>query len=197
MKYSPVKQHRSIRLKDYDYTQPGAYFVTIVTRNRACLFGDVVEGKIRLSNLGEIVRRDWQAIAEHFHHTEPDVFVVMPNHVHGIIFIEVGARHAVPLRSPSTINDSTEHFERFGKPVSGSIPTIVRSFKSVVTKDINELRHTRGASIWQRNYFEHVIRDEESLNRIRQYILDNPARWEFDRENPAVVSPESENAWRS
>jgi putative transposase len=103
----------------------------------------------------------------------------------------------VPLRSPSTINDSTAHFERFGKPVSGSIPTIVRSFKSVVTKNINELRHTTGASIWQRNYFEHVIRDEESLNRIRQYILDNPARWDFDRENPMAVNPEAKDAWRT
>jgi len=192
MKYNPVKRHRSIRLKDYDYKQPGAYFVTIVAYDRAGLFGDIVDGEVHLSRYGELVSTYWQAIPKHFPHAEMDVFVVMPNHVHGIISIIVGACHAVPLRSSSTINDSTEHFERFGKPVSGSIPTIVRSFKSVVTKDINELRHTIGASIWQRNYFEHVIRDEESLNRIRQYILDNPARWDFDRENPMAVNPGSE-----
>jgi putative transposase len=181
MKYNPVKRHRSIRLKDYDYTQPGAYFVTIVAYDRAGLFGDIVDGEVHLSRYGELVSTYWQAIPKHFPHAEMDVFVVMPNHVHGII----------------SINDSTEHFERFGKPVSGSIPTIVRSFKSVVTKDINELRHTTGASIWQRNYFEHVIRDEESLNRIRQYILANPARWDFDRENPEAVNPEAKDAWRT
>jgi putative transposase len=189
MKYNPAKHHhRSLRLKDYDYAQAGAYFVTIVTRDRACLFGDVVDADMRLNRYGEIARTDWQAIPKHFPDVALDIFLVMPNHVHGIISINGGARHAVPLPSP---------FERFGKPVSGSIPTIVRSFKSIVTKDINELRHTPGASIWQRNYFEHVIRDEESLNRIRQYILDNPARWEFDRENPAVISPEPEDAWRA
>ena len=81
--------------------------------------------------------------------------------------------------------------------MAGSIPTIVRSFKSIVAKRINELRHTPGVPIWQRNYFEHVVRDEESLNRIRQYILDNPAHWEFDRENPAVSTPEAEDTWRA
>jgi len=187
MKNNPIKPHRSIRLKGYDYTQPGAYFVTIVTRNRACLFGDVVEGEVRLSHFGEIARRNWQAMGEHFPYTESAVFVIMPNHVHGIIFIAVEARHAVPLQSS---------LESFGKPISGSIPTIVRSFKSVVSRDINELRQTPGASVWQRNYFEHIIRNEESLNRIRQYILDNPARWEFDRENPAAVNPEAKDAWR-
>ena len=88
-------------------------------------------------------------------------FVIMPNHVHGIIFIAVGARHAVPLQLS---------LESFGKPISGSIPTIVRSFKSVVSRDINELRQTPGASVWQRNYFEHIIRDEKSLTASAIYF---------------------------
>ena len=104
-----------------------------------------------------------------------DEFIVMPNHVHGIVVIDaVGARHAVPLP------------EQFSKPVSGSVPTVVRSFKSAATKRINELRNTSGAKIWQRNYFEHIIRNDDELNRILEYIIGNPAQWDSDRENPSI-----------
>ena len=179
--FDPDKHHRrSIRLPGYDYTQAGAYFVTVCTWNRECLFGDVVDGEMRLNELGEIVRACWHEIPDHFPHVGSDEFVIMPNHVHGILVIVetnvVGARHAVPLQNQCT--------EQFGKPLAGSIPTIIRSFKSAVTKRINDLRGTPGVSVWQRNYYEHVIRDEESLNRIRQYIVENPRRWHLDRENP-------------
>jgi len=110
----------------------------------------------------------------------------MPNHIHSIIILVDGGRGTLQ-RAPTA--------EQFGKPTSDSIPTIVRLFKSATTKRINELRNTPGIPIWQRNYYEHIIRSEESLNRIRQYILDNPARWAFDRENLQVVTPEPENAW--
>jgi REP element-mobilizing transposase RayT len=109
----------------------------------------------------------------------------MPNHVHGIV--AVGARHAVPLPSEC---------ERFAKPVSASLPTIIRSFKSACSKQINELGSEHPGPVWQRNYFEHLIRNEDSLSRIRQYILDNPMRWEFDRENPLAMKPEADYAWR-
>jgi putative transposase len=137
MPYDPEKHHRrSIRLKGYDYTRAGAYFITIVTQNRVCLFGAVVEGRMRLNPLGQIVQECWLAIPDHFPHALLDEFVIMPNHLHGIIVLQemensVGARH-VPRRRR----------EEFGKPVPGSIPTIVRSFKSAATKHINEYRGT-------------------------------------------------------
>ena len=188
MKYDPKKHHRrSIRLKGYDYCQVGAYFVTIVTQDRVCLFGAVVDGEMRLNDAGRMVAQCWQQIPAHFPHVELDEFVMMPNHVHGIIIV-VGARHAVPLP------------ERFGKPVSGSLPTIIRSFKSAATKRINELRGTTGTRVWQRNYYEHIIRDEQSWDRIREYIVNNPLQWELDRLNPNVGPglplPRGNEPWR-
>ena len=171
---------RSIRLPEYDYTLPGAYFVTICTYKRAHLFGQVIDGGMQLSRYGQIAHACWEEIPAHFPHVELDAFVVMPNHIHGIIV--VGARHAVPLQQPQT--------EQFGKPVPGSVPTIVRSFKSAVTKRINAIRGTPGARVWQRNYWEHVIRHERALNAIRQYILANPIRWHLDRYNAEAVGPD-------
>ncbi len=187
----PAGRHnrRSIRLKGYDYTQPGAYFVTICTHDWACLFGDVVDGKMRLNAFGEIVHQCWLAIPQHFSPVTLDEFVIMPNHVHGIIGImdaepvanpTVGATHASPLRWPLPHQSSP----RPRGPQRQSIGAIVGSFKSAVTKRINAHRGTPGAPIWQRNYFEHIIRDAASLDRIRRYIAENPLRWHLDRENP-------------
>ncbi len=181
--YDPERHHRrSIRLRGYDYTQPGAYFITIVTHERACLFGNVVNGAMQLNPLGEIVRAEWFKTAElrPSVQLDADEFVVMPNHIHGIIWIvdDVGARRR---RAPTG--------EQFGKPVPGSIPTIVRAFKSAATKRINALRGTPGAPVWQRNYYEHVIRNDADLRHIRDYIQTNPARWALDSENPDGASP--------
>lgn len=195
MRYDPEKHHRrSIRLKGYDYTRVGAYFVTIVTKNRVCLFGEMVNGEMVANEYGVIVRECWLAIPDHFPHAALDEFIVMPNHVHGIVVLNetttVGARHAVPLHNPTS-----QQREQFGKPVAGSIATIVRSFKSAATKRINEHRGTPGAPVWQRNYFEHIIRSEDSLNRIRKYIADNPARWGYDCENLFSFAPKPEEPW--
>jgi len=169
---------RSIRLKGYDYTQAGAYFVTICTYQRMCLFGEVVEGQMRLNELGEIVRDEWLKTAQLRPRVVLDAFVVMPNHIHGIIVLV--DRRGTLQRAPTT-------FERFGKPTSDSIPTIVRLFKSAAARRINERRGTPGAPVWQRNYYEHIIRSEDSLVRIREYIAENPLRWHLDRENPQAV----------
>jgi len=202
MKYDPQCHHRrSIRLKGYDYAQAGAYFVTICTRERACLFGEVVDGEMRLNDAGRMVERCWLDIPRHFPHVELDAFVIMPNHIHGIIVItsdpdvgarhvearHVGARHAVPLQM-------APHAEQFGKPVPGSLPTIVRSFKSAATKRINIWRGTPGASVWQRNYYEHILRDEASWERVREYIANNPLQWAVDRENPHRIDVHSVGA---
>jgi REP element-mobilizing transposase RayT len=175
---------RSIRLRDYDYASAGAYFVTIVTRDRKCLFGEVVNSQMRVNPWGQAAKAEWEKSAHIRSEIEMDAFVVMPNHVHGIIVID-GAPGRATGRSPL----------RSG-PTRRSLGAFVGGFKSAITSRINQLRNTPGAPVWQRNYFEHVIRNEESLNRIRQYILDNPARWEFDRENPSATAPECENAWR-
>jgi putative transposase len=182
------KNHRrSIRLKGYDYTQAGAYFVTICTKDRACLFGDVADGVMRLNQMGHIVRQCWLAIPNHVPHVLLDEFVVMPNHVHGILVImpthDVGATHASPLHLQ---NDDTPTRPRGPQP--RSVASIVGSFKSAAAKRINEHRGTPGAPIWQRNYYEHIIRDDESLNLIRNYIADNPLRWQIDAENPNTIS---------
>ena len=172
----------SIRLNEYDYSQAGAYFVTICAHNRECVFGNVVKGEMRLNKYGRVVEAEWIETASIRNNVELDVFVVMPNHFHGVLVIVGGGRDTVgrdtARRAPTAIN------ERFGKPTSGSLPTIVRSFKSAVTKRINELRGTPETPVWQRNYYEHVIRDEGDLNEIREYIMSNPLKWELDRENP-------------
>jgi putative transposase len=181
----------SIRLRDFDYTSPGAYFVTICARERGSPFGGVADGEIHRTREGQVACETWIGIPEHFLWVTLDDFVIMPDHLHGIIVIndrgggkrcegnvaavasgdDVGAPHAVPLQ---TIPRQTE---RFGRPVAASVPTIVRSFKAAATRRINELRGTPGAVIWQSGYYEHVVRDEEDLDRIRRYIADNPPRW--------------------
>jgi REP element-mobilizing transposase RayT len=183
MPYDPFKHHRrSIRLNDYDYAQAGAYFVTIVIRDPELSLGNIVDGEMRLNEFGAIVQSCWDDLPAHYPHVELDAFVVMPNHVHGVVVIVddggvVGARHASPVHNPSQPPRGTP---------PGSLGAIVGSFKSAATKRINELRGTQGTTIWQRNYFEHIIRNEKDLAHIRQYIDDNPANWVRDDENPAM-----------
>jgi len=198
--YDPQRhRRRSIRLRGYDYTQPGVYFITICTHQRAPLFGQVVDGEMVLNVYGEIVRTCWREIPDHFPHVELDAFVVMPNHIHGIIVIVdhvVGATHASPLRHMHTSRPSERVPPR--GPASGSLGAIVGSFKSAVTRRINALRGTPGAPVWQRNYYEHIIRSERALDAIRQYIAENPARWHLDRYNPNAVGPDprARDLWR-
>jgi REP element-mobilizing transposase RayT len=143
------------------------------------LFGKISDGVVRLNEFGNIERNEWFEIEKHRPNVELDAFVVMPNHVHGIVFLknadDVGecstktrrARHAVPLQK-----------ERFGKPTKGSIPTIIRAYKSAVSKMIHQLGYDR--TVWQRNYYEHIIRDELEHQRIYSYIENNPFDWNND-----------------
>ena len=179
---SPLHR-RSIRLTGYDYSQPGGYFVTVCTKDRECVFGEVVEGQVRLSPLGQIAAGCLADLPSHFQDGELDEWVVMPNHIHASLVIHgrgtacrAPTTHE-PCRAP-TLN------VRFGRPVSGSLPSVVGSYKAAVTKRINQLRGTPGTAGWQRNYYEHVICDEEDLRRIREYIAQNPLSWEIDEENP-------------
>lgn len=181
MRDSDNKHRKSIRLKGYDYSQEGAYFITICTYNRECILGNVVNGKMQLNKYGEIVETEWLRTAKMRDNVELDVYIIMPNHLHGILFIVDKCRGTMH-RAPTT--NHIPKYESFGKPVSGSIPTIIRGFKSAVTKQINEIRHIADVPVWQRNYYEHIIRYEEELNKIREYIINNPLKWELDIENP-------------
>jgi putative transposase len=176
------KRRRSIRLRGYDYTRPGAYAITISSLRGDHSFGQVLDGEMRLNVYGEIVRDCWKEIPAHFPHATLDTFVVMPNHLHGIILIEERVhdgggfpRRGTACRAPT---------EQFGKPVPGSLPTMVRSFKSAVTRRINQQRGTVGGRVWQQGYYEHVIRDQQELDKFRRYILENPLKWDLDRESP-------------
>ena len=164
---------RSIRLKGYDYTQPGAYFITLATADRLCIFGDVMEGEMRLNDVGVMVDAQWRTLCDRFPNLVPDVYVIMPNHIHAIIQIN-GAQISAHTRCKAdegAMNRAT------------TIGEIVRAFKAVTT------RHLRKSGVdnfaWQRNYYEHIIRDEHSLVRIREYIINNPSQWALDHENPA------------
>ena len=173
---------RSIRLKDYDYAGPGAYFVTICTNGRRFVFGHVCNGEMRLNEYGQAVQARWSGLPDHYANVELDAFVVMPNHVHGIIVIpDVGAGLRPARKGP------------IHKPQA--LPEIIRAFKAFCSRRINEMRGTRGAHVWQRNYYEHVIRDERSLNRIREYIVANPERWDLDRENPERRGEDEFDRW--
>lgn len=178
------QSRRSLRLKAYDYSQSGAYFITVCAYNRQCLFGGIKDGMVILNESGEIVKKEWQKTGEIRPNIGIDVFIVMPNHLHGIIIIKpvVGAHCNVPLQNKMV------QTEKFGYSTKNSIPTIVKLFKSTATKQINELRRLPAVAVWQRNYYEHIIRNEDELNRVRQYIIGNPLQWEYDSENPNAVS---------
>ncbi|MGE5215476.1 MAG: transposase, partial [Chloroflexota bacterium] len=162
---------------------PGAYFVTMCTHQRSMLFGDIVEGGMRLNDCGKIIGQEWEMSASIRREITLDAFVVTPNHIHAVVFLEQSAVGATG-RSPSG-------------PPRHSLGAFVGGFKSATTKRINDLRRTPGQPVWQRNYYEHVIRDETSLNRIRESITGNPARWNCDRENPAATTPEAQLVWRA
>lgn len=197
MHFDPNRHHRrSIRLRGYDYTQPGAYFVTICEINRACIFGEIRDGEMRLNDLGSLAEDCWVALPEHFPNVELAEYIVMPNHVHGILVVNgqmVGARHASPL--PNTPLDGRPH-----GAAPGSVGAIMGSYKSAVSKRINLLRDTPGNAVFQRNYYEHVIRNEREHVAIAAYICGNPANWPLDTDNPKNAAKNQSKAgldyWR-
>ncbi len=158
---------QSMRLQDYDYTQSGIYFVTLCTYRYARLFGHIVDGNMQLSELGQLVEQEWQRTAEVRTTVEIDMYVVMPNHLHGLLFMsESQAGHGA--KSSMTMQ-------------ANSLGSIIAQFKSIVTKRSRELIDPPRFPIWKRNYYDHVVRNEKDLDRIRRYIIANPARWREDQ----------------
>jgi REP element-mobilizing transposase RayT len=176
MSYDPKKHHRrSIRLEGHDYRGEGAYFVTICTRDRACVFGTVSGDEMKLSQRGLIAQSCWRDIPNHRAYVELDEFVIMPNHMHGILWIqphdEGRATQVSPLQVPRLLGES--------------LGAIVGAYKAAVSRSINKVRSGAAADLWQPNYFEHIIRDQRGLVELRDYTVLNPQRWSQDKENPA------------
>jgi putative transposase len=167
-------RRRSIRLEGFDYSRPDAYFVTICAHRRMCRFGEIEECEMRLSEAGAIARESWENLPAHYPHVILDAFVVMPNHIHGIIVLTDDVAGAGLKPAPA----ATRH----------GLPEVVRAFKTFSARRINENRGVRAAPVWQRNYYEHIVRDEAALDRIRGYIAGNPANWAQDPDNPARIA---------
>lgn len=179
MPFDANKHHRrSTRLQGYDYTQNGAYLVTICTSERSCLFGQVTDaGEMLLSTLGCVVEENWHKSAEIRKEIILDAFIVMPNHIHGIIMVigepPVGAQGRAPLPKSTALSRPPR-----------SLGSFIAGFKSAITTQINRIRVTPHAPVWQRGFHDKIIWNEQILNSFRIYIENNPANWAFDEENP-------------
>jgi putative transposase len=175
---SSVPRRRTIRFQNFDYSQAACYFVTVCAKEKECVFGEVVGAKMRLNGLGRIAEACLLAVPRHFKNAEIPVHSIMPNHLHAIVVLRVAGSIAL---FPKGSNPPTE---AFAAPITGSIPTIVRSFKSAVTRTARMELRKLALDVWQRNYFERVIRSDDEFRKTWQYICENPARWDFDPENP-------------
>lgn len=159
MKYNPDKHHRrSIRLQGYDYSKAGSYFVTICIWQRECLLGNITNTNFELSRYGQVVQFNWNILEQKFKNVKLDEFIIMPNHIHGIIILT--------------------------KSEEQPLAEVIRSFKTSSARRINQLRNSKGIPVWQRNYYEHIIRNEESMDKIREYIINNPLSWQQDQLHP-------------
>ena len=178
MSEHPPKTRRSIRLASFDYRTPGAYYITIVAHDRQPLLGTIVDGMTALSALGHVVDGEWRRTATQRDNVELDQYVVMPDHLHALLWILPDGRED----DSDPTNPVPAQGRRFGVMPKDSLSSIVRSFKSAATRTVNAERGTPSATFWQRGFFERVVRNERELDLVRRYIVDNPARWEVDRE---------------
>jgi len=183
MKYNR-RYRKSIRLRDYDYSQCGAYFVTICTNNRLCLLSNITDEKLVLSEYGIIIQNTWDELQKHYHNIDLDMFVIMPNHIHGIIFIIDNPVGAGFKPAPEMADNPMRAGLKPAPTKRHGLPEIVRAFKTFSARLINEIKQATGQPFWQRNYYEHIIRNDKELYKIREYIHNNPLKWELDRENP-------------
>ena len=178
---SALPRRRSLRLQGYDYAKAGAYFVTVATENRLCLFGEVDGGEMRLNETGRLVDEAWQWLETRYPLVALDEYVVMPNHLHGVLAItDEDGRAGASRRAPTGERSGA------GRKDLGSL---IGAFKTVATKRVNLARGAPGRRLWQRNFYERIVRSEEDMDRIRAYVRDNPLRWELDAENPLRPPP--------
>ncbi len=215
MKTSTLQNRRSIRLQGYDYSQAGAYFMTICTQNRKCRFGDIVDGKMRLNDAGRMIQTVWDELPRRDANIDLDIFIVMPNHIHGILVFH-GRGESCIRPGPESSDDHSagdcravhgksgnchaggyhaggyhagDHKDRPYGTLPGMVGRIVQAFKSITTHEYIQGVKQNGwpsfsGKLWQRNYWEHIVRNETELNRIREYIHNNLGKWELDKLNP-------------
>ncbi len=181
---------QSDRLQDWDYAGSGCYFITICTRHKITYFGEIIEDEVRLSEIGLVVEQEWERTGAKRANIVLDVYVIMPNHFHAILSIRRGqladtnsveTLRATSLRGYAKSDDAVKFSDI--SPKAGSLGTILRAFKAAVTRKVRRMGHSNFA--WQRGYYDHIIRDEEDLNRIREYIQRNPLRWALDPYHPS------------
>jgi len=179
-----VRYRKITRLADFDYGTNGAYFVTMCAQFRRSLFGEVRDGSVIQTPLGRIVESEWNELPRHYDHAVCDVSVVMPNHFHGVLFLLRSGDAANGATTSDAHTASCVTTRSFGRVAAGSVSSVIRSFKAGVTR---RARAELGIieQIWQPNFYEHVIRNDEDLYNIRKYIQENPLKWELDAENPA------------
>ena len=218
MKYDPEQHHRrSIRLKGYDYSHTGAYFVTICTQSREYMFGEIADGDMVLNDAGQMIEKWWNKLSQKYGDVWIDTYVVMLNHFHGIITITTNTVGANPCIRPDETNpcirpNTGDHVTR-GENITGEnmvsplqgLGIYISWFKRMSTNEYIRGVKQRGWSpfpgkLWQRNYYDHIIRNESELERIREYIVNNPLKWESDRENPNIrvrrAMPQQDEPWR-
>ena len=187
MRYNPEKHHRhSIRLRGYDYSAPGYYYITICAYNRECIFGEIEQGRMKLNDSGKIIENTWYDLPNHNNNILLDVFIIMPNHVHGIIRI-VGAGSKPALKGDRCLRadlKSRAGLEPAPTVKNHPLSEIVRQFKTFSTRVINKKSGCINNKIWQRNYFDHIIQNKIELRKIRKYIKNNLATWSDDTDNP-------------
>jgi len=204
MKYDPEIHHRiSIRLQGYDYAQPGLYFFTIVSQNRECLFGEIVNGGMALNEAGCMLHDAWNTMPMRFQNMESVGFIVMPNHIHGIIALQCRGEPCVRPLSPirpyshlqphSHVCPPRNNHHSYIPPCGtchDSLGRIIQAFKSLTTKEYiqgvkKKMWPPFQGRLWQRNFYERIIRDDKELTQLQEYIINNPLKWELDHENPA------------
>ncbi len=173
-----MKERKLNRLKDYDYSQNGFYFVTICTKNREEWFGKIESGKMILNKFGEIAKSFWMEIPRHFKNVALDEFIVMPNHVHGILII-VGNAYMRSLQNRTKM----------------LLSRIIQQYKSSVTREINLLQNDFYFQ-WHKSFYDHIIRNDKTLNNIREYITNNPLKWEFDIENKINIKEDNKDYYK-
>ena len=167
---------KSTRLKNWDYSSPGAYYVTICTKNREPFFGEIVNGKMMLSEIGELVKQEWKKTHEIRNNVELDEYIIMPDHVHGILFID---NSSVETCRGMSLQTRIRTYNKFSKPVSQSLSMIINHFKSGVKRWCN--KNGFSGFVWQSRFHESIVRNEKHLNAVRKYIINNPLTFELNK----------------
>ena len=189
---------RSPRKPGYDYAAPGVYFVTLCTSQRKRIFGEIQDDRVNLSPLGQVADHYWRQLPSYFDHLALDEWIVMPNHVHAVVWLlHRNCTTGAELTTASRDRQNQDDFRSSTYVAPGSLSAIIGTFKSLVTRRANRMRYTLGITLWQGRYYDNIVRSEEALHRIRRYIVENPERWTLDTINAQAfeIDPAAKEIW--